>query len=169
MAKKPIMKNKAGIPTFDLCMNPILETLFKMGGSSTTLEIYEGVAEIMKLPEAVLALPHGRGGRSEVQYRIAWALTYLKKVRLITNSKRGVWSLINSRQIEKVDPKKIIKIVRGTEAVETEKEGSEQKDLFSDTWKTEALSLIQKISPAAFERLCQRLLRESGFIEVSVT
>ena len=31
------------------------------------------------------------------------------------------------------------------------------------------MSLLQDMPPDAFERLCQRLLRESGFIEVEVT
>jgi restriction system protein len=162
------MKSKGNTPPFTKYMNPILQALFKMGGSGTTVEIYEAVAESMNLSEAVLAIPHGRGGRSEVQYRIAWALTYLKKAGLITNSKRGVWSLINPKQLEKVDPKIIIKKVRGVDT-ETDQEEQQQKDLFSDGWKTDSLSIIQKISPDAFERLCQRLLRESGFIEVTVT
>jgi restriction system protein len=31
------------------------------------------------------------------------------------------------------------------------------------------LEIIKELSPAGFERLCQRLLRESGFTQVSVT
>ena len=31
------------------------------------------------------------------------------------------------------------------------------------------LELLLEMSPSAFERLCQRLLRESGFVEVEVT
>ena len=36
-------------------------------------------------------------------------------------------------------------------------------------WRTDLLDTLQNMSPDAFERLCQRLLRESGFIEVEVT
>jgi restriction system protein len=36
-------------------------------------------------------------------------------------------------------------------------------------WEDEALEVIKQISPKAFETLCQRLLRESGFIQVEVT
>lgn len=35
-------------------------------------------------------------------------------------------------------------------------------------WKEELLDSIKHISPAAFERLCKRILRESGFIKVEV-
>ena len=36
-------------------------------------------------------------------------------------------------------------------------------------WKEVLVETILSISPAAFERLVQRLLRESGFVEVEVT
>ena len=39
----------------------------------------------------------------------------------------------------------------------------------SDDWRGELLNTLQNMPPDAFERLCQRLLRESGFIEVEVT
>jgi restriction system protein len=35
-------------------------------------------------------------------------------------------------------------------------------------WQEELLSTLQEMDPAAFERLTQRLLRESGFIQVEV-
>lgn len=35
-------------------------------------------------------------------------------------------------------------------------------------WEDEALETIKQIAPKAFETLCQRLLRESGFIQVEV-
>ena len=37
------------------------------------------------------------------------------------------------------------------------------------TWQDKLLSILQAMDPTAFERLCQRILRESGFIEVEVT
>ena len=36
-------------------------------------------------------------------------------------------------------------------------------------WKEQLLSVLTKIDPSAFERLCQRILRESGFTKVEVT
>lgn len=38
-----------------------------------------------------------------------------------------------------------------------------------NNWRDELWDTIIKISPAAFERLTQRILRESGFIQVEVT
>lgn len=39
----------------------------------------------------------------------------------------------------------------------------------SATWRDELLDIILNMHHAAFERLCQRILRESGFTEVNVT
>ena len=39
----------------------------------------------------------------------------------------------------------------------------------TEDWREELLAVVQAIPPDAFERLCQRLLRESGFTEVNVT
>lgn len=36
-------------------------------------------------------------------------------------------------------------------------------------WRDNLLAVLRALPPAAFERLCQRLLRESGFVEVRVT
>jgi restriction system protein len=36
-------------------------------------------------------------------------------------------------------------------------------------WKERLLDVLLAIDPKAFERLCQRLLRESGFIKVEIT
>ena len=44
---------------------------------------------------------------------------------------------------------------------------SKQKSEMS--WRDELLNALLKMDPSAFERLVQRLLRESGFIQVEVT
>ncbi|MGB5887901.1 MAG: restriction endonuclease [Acinetobacter venetianus] len=40
---------------------------------------------------------------------------------------------------------------------------------YSEEWKEQLLNILYNISPAAFERLAQRILRESGFSQVEVT
>ena len=36
-------------------------------------------------------------------------------------------------------------------------------------WRDQLLTTLKALDPSAFERLCQRLLRESGFVKVEVT
>lgn len=51
----------------------------------------------------------------------------------------------------------------------------EQIDIYSDppaeakTWRQRVFDIIMKMDPYAFERLTQRVLRESGFTDVEVT
>ncbi|WP_204336758.1 restriction endonuclease [Cryomorpha ignava] len=111
--------------------------------------------------------------------RLAWARTYLKKYGLLDNSSRGVWALVdNEIEISKLDSDKILKTVRE----QTRKPEIEQKKTKKEVeleiveeiedqidWKEHLISIILKIDPSAFERLCQRILRESGFVQVEVT
>ncbi len=54
--------------------------------------------------------------------------------------------------------------IEETKTVSTEDIEDETLD-----WKSELSSVLARMEPDGFERLCQRLLRESGFIEVEVT
>jgi restriction system protein len=47
-------------------------------------------------------------------------------------------------------------------------QAGDEADAGSDLWKDELLSRIKALTPAAFERLCQRLLREAGVEQVRV-
>ena len=41
--------------------------------------------------------------------------------------------------------------------------------MFETPWQDQLLDCLLKMKPAAFERLCQRILKDSGFIKVEVT
>lgn len=83
-----------GVPTFDAYLDPIIECLKVRGGPMTNQEIAHGVALHMGLSDDVRALRHGRTGQTEVEYRIAWSRTALKKDGVIENKQRGLWSLV---------------------------------------------------------------------------
>ena len=60
--------------------------------------------------------------------------------------------------------------LREATAADDEKEELEgDEEVVSTNWKNQLLEVLRKLSPDAFERLAQRLLRESGFIKVEVT
>ncbi|HLK59190.1 MAG TPA: restriction endonuclease [Chthonomonadaceae bacterium] len=176
-------KSMLPIPTFDSMMLPTLQASQILGGSGTVDEIYGKVIELLSLPNEVLEIPHGDTSYSEVEYRLAWSRTYLKKYGLIDNSssKRGVWSL-NSTDIDlnKFDPKRVIKAVREANkakpaeiAIATPLLPMEVEDVEAEeeilAWHQLLHKILINLTPAAFERLAQRLLRESGFIHVEVT
>jgi restriction system protein len=163
------------IPSYDAFMNPVLQALKNLGGSGTNEEINNKVIEIMGLSDAQLEVVHDseRGSQTEVEYRLHWARTYLKKYGMIENSSRGVWALTGKgKEIEKVDPKAVKQFVhtqqRQKAKSKTNKDEIEEAEQ-ELSWKEEVLNTLLKMDPSAFERLVQRLLRESGFTQVEVT
>jgi restriction system protein len=137
--------------------------------------MYERVVADMKLTEDVLAVPHGEGTTSEVEYRLAWARTYLKKVGAVDNSERGIWALTSKgRAFTEKDAAHVVKQVRSQFARRAEgktapAEAPETKaDETEISWKETLLGVLKSMPPDGFERLSQRILRESGFTKVEV-
>ena len=169
-------KSNSVFPTFDSMFIPTIQAMQALGGSGTTEEIYEQVVQILNLSDDVLEILHGNTSQSKVKYRLAWSRTYLKKYGLIENSGRGIWSLLStSVDIEKLDRKEIVRAVR-----ESDKSTDIQSDTLDETvepieileelaWHQKLHKLLLSLDPSAFERLAQRLLRESGFVQVQVT
>lgn len=164
----------ANIPSYDKMMNPVVQALHELGGSGTIEEINNKAIEILGLTEDLLEILHDsdKGSQTEVEYRLAWSRTYLKKYGILENSARGVWALTaKGRQTQQVNPVTVRRFVQ----TERRKEKVQQSDIDDDndepelTWKEELMSALLKMDPSAFERLVQRLLRESGFIQVEVT
>jgi restriction system protein len=170
-------KQHNDLPTFDALFIPTLKALKKLGGSGTIEEINEKVYEIGKISEKTLQIPHGENGlNSEVDYRLAWSRTYLKKYGLIDNSARGIWALTNADiNIDKLKSDEIVKTVRELHRPgKQKKDKSEEQEIIEQieettNWKEKLLNVLFNIQPGAFERLAQRLLRESGFVQVEVT
>ena len=165
---------KTDIPTFDTFMNPVIQALKSLGGSGTIEEINDKVSEIAGLSDEQLEALHNpeKGGQTEVEYRLAWTRTYLKKYGVLENSSRGVWALTSKgRQLDRVNSKAVRRFVQ--EQVKKARTALAEDELDEagkeTSWRDELLDTLLKMEPSAFERLAQRLLRESGFIQVEVT
>ncbi len=165
------MLDKSALPNFEQYFPPVVESMRARGGSETTEEMEEDVAQIMKLSEDVLAIPHKSGARSQFQYSLAWVRTYLKKAGLAENSARGVWSLTDAG--EKATPQQLM-LLRKT--VKWTRKGKTQEPLIAGAeaspepdWQEQTLSALGNMKSDAFERLSQRILRELGFTRVEVT
>lgn len=157
---------------YDDLMNPVIKALIDLGGSGTNEEINNKVAEIAKIPSEQLEVLHNpeKGGMTEIEYRLMWTRTYLKIYGVIENSTRGVWSLTEKGSaLEKVDEKDVVRVVR--EQMKKNKQETRDDDEPNNKieWQEELLDVILEMPPSAFERLIQRILRESGFVQVEVT
>jgi len=169
------------MPTFDELFVPLLAALRGLGGSGSIEEIYAKTVEHAGLSEEVLAQMHDteKSNMTEVGYRLAWARTYLKKFGLLENSSRGVWSLTGKgTSTEDLDPSEVVRFVRALDKVDLAKKAPQKvqdaeigRELpEEERWKDKLnVVLTQRLSPQGFERLVQRILRESGFVAVEVT
>jgi restriction system protein len=162
------------VPTFDQMMNPVIQALKDLGGSGTIEEINSTSTEIAGLSDEQLEVPHGpeKGGRTEIEYRLAWTRTYLKNYGVLENSSRGVWALTaKGRELDRVNPKSVRRYVQAQakKAKAVPKVVDSEEPDAETAWRHKLLETLLEMDSAAFERLTQRLLREAGFIQVEVT
>lgn len=159
---------------------PLLDSLRALGGSGTPDEVVDKIAATLKLSDEQLneVLPSG-----ELRFRnqVAWARFYLVREGLLDSSRRGVWSLTGkgrSTSLTSDDSRaiflkwvKIFSEERKRKKGEAEPEGQvvEGAGAPSRNYREKVLEILRALPPEGFERLSQRLLRESGFTQVTVT
>jgi restriction system protein len=163
--------------------NPLLAAIKRLGGSASIPELDEEVTKNLNLTEEEIAQRHDNR-YTELGYRLAWARSNLKAYGLLDNSERGVWVLTpKGRDTDSVDPPQVEKFLRNLNKNKKSKSNKpidqnlkvdagavEIAELvLEENWREELLERLLKLLPDAFERLSQRLLRESGFVEVKVT
>lgn len=137
--------------------------------------------EILKLPPPILDIMHPKTSKTEIEYRLAWTRTYLKFYGLLENSTRGIWSLSpQGRAIKEINPAEIVREVRENQKDRSRSDNSvnlEDEELKNDgveapeeiqSWREKLKMVLYKLEPDAFERLTQRILRESGFTQIEV-
>ena len=173
------------IPTHNDLMWPTLRAIRDLGGSARNAEIEFKVIEIQEYSDEVIGFMHNQR-QSKIQYRLAWARTWLKNIGALESRESTVWVLTDLGQ--KISESEVLKAVKEwrtnyhalskktiTELAEGDDEegnvGVEATELaqIEEPWIEEMLGLIKKISPQGFERLCQRILREAGFESVELT
>ena len=176
---------RSDLPRFDQLMFPVIEALKEAGGSGLRNEIIEAVAERLRLSDEQLEYRYETTGVPVVADRIGWALSWLKKLDAVENSRRGVWALTaGGRSVaSEAEIRKRLKVVRSEVAAqaarsrrEAQQGGSGEEDANpgdgldaeSGDWRGPLLRRLLEMPPDAFERLTQRLLREAGFRDVEV-
>ena len=165
-------------PKFIRFFKPIIEVLKDIGGSGTVAEVIDHVIEKMMIPESEQEETL-KGGQSRVRNQIQWARFYLAQADLIDSSKRGIWSLTEkglSTDTMTFDSLGIFKKIhksfsKAKKPKDLDKPpiGELEEEIEPPDHRTNLLNLIKSLPPSGFERLSQRLLRESGFQKVVVT
>ncbi|MEJ7576887.1 MAG: restriction endonuclease [Pyrinomonadaceae bacterium] len=156
-----------GLPKREDLFEPVIAALKKLGGSGSVSEINEEVIRILNLPEKVVSIPRKSNSNrtyaeTALEYELAWTRTILKNRNVLESSSRGIWALKDYSE----DSKTIA--VEVTTKTETPNPTSNPDEEYE--WKSEVAKILtEEISPTEFERLIQRILRETGFEQVEVT
>ncbi len=178
-------KAKSKGPRFVRYFGPVVGALKDLGGSGNPDEVRAMVASRLAISEQEQSeqLP---SGSSRFDNQVAWARFYLTRAGLLDSSRRGIWSLTEKgrattlshaaalqlfKDVHKVfsnEWKARRKPVEGGEPLE-ESPAEAAVAAESPSHRERLLAILRELPAAGFERLCQRLLRESGFQNVTVT
>lgn len=163
------------IPQYHELMWPVLAALKELGGSATIKEMHDRVVEDQQFSEDQQSISTKDGRMSEIEYRLHWARTHLKGIGAATNSARGVWTITQKgREITPAQMEADMKLWRAeiqAKAKAKQDSGEVADESAGDSlqsWEDELIARLLLVSPDGFERLAQRLLREAGFVNVTV-
>lgn len=141
----------------------------------------DGVIAKLAISESEQAITI-KNGQSRIKNQIQWARFYLARAGYLDKSERGIWSLTERGMEDRgsIHPQTIIRQVN--EALHAnpktrqpkndinnylDADDDKEKDIIS--YREKLMTLLYSLPPNGFERLCQRILRESDFQEVVVT
>jgi restriction system protein len=176
------------LPKYHEFMLPTLKALDSLGGSGSIDEIEDRIATLIQLTPEKLDLTYPTSGAPIATHRMAFARSWMKFGGLVASGGRGVWVLTDKgREALSWPPVKIrkeseaaYKAHRAEKAASQETTEDEAEDLIEigdagdidpaeKHWTEALLSKLKAMDPSGFERLAQRILRESGFVKVEVT
>jgi restriction system protein len=157
----------------------VLQALKQLGGSARPGEVVEVVARLKNISEAQRQEVLNSGGL-RFDNQIAFARQYLVWGGYLDSSTRGVWTLtekgLSCSGLNDAEALELFKEQHALHASPARKEesngqeeGSPTTEDLPENYKDQLLMTIRQLPPAGFERLSQRLLRESGFEQVHVT
>lgn len=166
------------IPPYNDLLWPTVLAVRYLGGVAKLDEIDEAVIEARSFSDEQIAELHQNGPRSEIEYRLAWARTYLKGMGILDNPSRGTWSLteFGEKVTEtEIEPLRVAYLKQHT-AGQKKKEAASDPELVAgsgneetDNWREELLGVLLEMDPGGFEQLAKRLLRAAGFVNTAVT
>ena len=169
------------VPDTEQLFKPVLDAITKLGGSAIVSEIESHVIEELGLGTDVLEIRHENSGQVELKRRLNLARNRLKNYGYLNNTSRGVWALTADKgartiDLDIFDDDEPLDEPRRRRRSSVRAEESTQQDDLEDSsydedfrWREELRRILVTMDPGDFERLCQRILRESNFTEVNVT
>lgn len=176
------------LPKHHEFMLPTLQALDDLGGSGSIDEIEDRVIASTDLTPEQIDLAYPTSGAPIATHRMAFARTWMKFGGFVASGGRGVWVLTDKGREalswpatrirkESEEAYKSHRVEKAASQATTEgeaeelieSEASDDFDASEKHWTDVLLKHLKSMEPSAFERLAQRILRESGFVKVEVT
>lgn len=171
------MKRAKKTAEFVQWMGPVLDALRAVGGSARPKEVVSWIASKLSVPAEVQEATLKSGG-SRFQNQVHWARQYLVWEGLIDDTRFGIWALTPLGWKAHLDEESAravflnrVKTARADAESQAAAPEIDQQDSLVEDEKREVtlLQVLQSLPSYGFELICERLLREHGFEEVSVT
>ena len=172
------IKGKKPASQFARYIGPVIHAIRELGGSGRPDEVRTVIARDLGISDAEQSEPLPSGVQTRFENQVHWARFYLAKAGYIDSSQRGVWTLTEKgRSLGQITSEDIHRLIREvseqtkptTEPGSEPGPGSEGGSPVVADYREELARILQSLPASGFERFCQRLLRESGFQEVSIT
>jgi restriction system protein len=175
------LADHVSLPRYDDLLSPTIAVLAELGGSGSNDEIDDALASKINATQAQLDVTYASSGAPVLVDRMAWARSHLKIAGFLDNPTRGVWILTEAgrsaasktndelKQIAKAVYKASVAARKAAQIAVEGPSGQETTDDDANNWSKQLLERVLAVEPAMFERLCQRLLRASGFTRVEVS
>jgi restriction system protein len=173
-------------PRFVRYFGPVVEVLKELGGSGRPDEVRAKVATRLAISEQEQS-EQVPSGSSRFDNQVAWARFYLTRAGLLDSSRRGIWSLTEKGRTTTLSHAAALQIMKELHKVFAEERSARLEPSANVASSGESapepavalqapldhraglLTILRALPASGFERLCQRLLRESGFQNVTVT
>lgn len=170
---------EASLPPYTDLLWPTVQAVIELGGSGSIEEIDEAVISWVGLPDESRAVLHGDGPGTEIEYRLAWARTYLKGMGLLANTRRGVWSVtdhgrevreseIKPMQIAYTAEKRRKRLIRKASSQRAQVVTLAAAPADPELWREPVLAAVADLPAAGFERLVTAVLRAAGFTSLTI-
>jgi len=166
------------LPPYTDLLWPTVQAVIELGGSGVIEEIDSAVIDRTGLSEEARAVLHGDGPGTEIEYRLAWARTYLKGMGLLSNTRRGVWSVTDRGRAVREHEIKPMQVAytaekRRKRMVRNSSQGAQVVPLAAapedpELWREPVLGAVADLTPDGFERLATAVLRAAGFTTLTI-
>jgi restriction system protein len=178
----PKVKAQTKGPQFVRYFAPLIRALRDLGGSGRPSEVEPLIVDALGVTDDELN-EVTKNGQSRFRNQVAWARFYLVKAGLVESSVRGVWNLTEKGLQSDLSQESALLLFKEVHKAfaknGAESDAADEDDVAGQSppedaapiagYRDELLSILKNLPPAGFEKVCQRLLRESGFEQVTIT